>query len=200
MNNQFEMILASVLSGLMGLVPLLVLVLGIASTLGKHRALRTFVPVEAVVVSAQIIVWNNFDSTDYRPAIEYEYEVEGSIYRSTTIWSGTGVQSAYHFLRKTQVQDLLDQYPVGQTVPAFRDPGDPTQAFLIRKHPFLHEHLLTIFFGGFGSLLCFGCSIGFAREAGILWELIGGIGLISVLIAVLFRWLARQAKRNEDKN
>lgn len=63
MNNQFEMILASVLSGLMGLVPLLVLVLGIATTLGKRRALRTFVPVEAVVVSQKLIVHHSFEST-----------------------------------------------------------------------------------------------------------------------------------------
>ena len=128
--EQFEMILASVLSGLMGFIPLLLFVLGIAASRGKSQALRTFVPVEAVVVSQKMIQRNIPDSNpDYRPAIEYEYKVEGSIYRSTNLWSGSGVQSIYHFSLK-KAQRLLDQYPVGQTVPAFRDPADPTQALL----------------------------------------------------------------------
>ena len=149
-------------------VLLLFVVLEIASRVGKRRALQTFVPVEAVVVSQKLIERDNYDSRDYRPAIEYEYAVEGSLYRSTTIWSGTaGVRSYYHFSLKN-AQHLLEQYPVGQTVPAFRDPADPTQAFLIRKHPFLHEHLLTIFWGGFGLLIVFGYAFGFALEAGIL--------------------------------
>jgi hypothetical protein len=121
------------------LVVLLFVVLEIASRVGKHRALQTFVPVEAVVVSQQMIKRDMADSTDYRPAIEYEYEVEGIIHRSTTIWSGTSpVQSVYHFSRQ-KAQHLLDQYPVGQTVQAFRDPVDPTQAFLVRNHPFPHN-------------------------------------------------------------
>ena len=157
-NEQFEMILASVLSGLMGLIPLVLFVLGIASSRGKRQALRTFVPVQAVVVSQKMIQRNNADSTDYRPDIEYEYEVEGSIYRSTNLWSGSGVQSIYHFSLK-KAQHLLDQYPVGQTVRAFRDPADPTQAFLVSDHPsFLHDHLLTMI-GGLPNGL-FGALIG----------------------------------------
>ena len=179
-------------------VLLLLFVLGIASSLGNRRALQTFVPVEAVVVSQKLIVQHNYESTWYRPDIEYEYEVEGSIYRSTILWSGTsGVRTTYHFSLK-KAQHLLDQYPVGQTVQAFRDPADPTQAFLIRKHPFLHQHLLTIFFGGFGLLIVFGYAFGFALEAGVFWELIGGLGLSSVLIAAWFGWRVRQAKRNKD--
>lgn len=197
-NQQFEMILASVLSGLMGLVPLLFFVLGIAASLGKRRALRTFVPVEAVVVSHERNMPESEDSGYYRPAIEYEYEVEGRIYRSTNLWSGTvGVQSVYYFSLK-KVQHLLDQYPVGQTVPAFRDPGDPTQAFLIRDHPFLHEHFLTMV-GAIGLLISYGCAFAFAWEAGVLWALTGGVVLSIVLIAAWFRSQARQAKR-EDKN
>ena len=168
-NEQVGMVIASVLSGLMGLVMLLFFVLGSASSLGKSRALQTFVPVDAVVVSQKIVERHNADSTDYRPDIEYEYAVEGRVYGSTIIWSGTsGVQSVYHFSLK-KAQHLLDQFPVGQIVPAFRDLADPTQAFLLSDHPsFLHEHLLTIV-GGLGALMCFGCAIGFAWEAGILW-------------------------------
>jgi hypothetical protein len=121
------------------LVVLLFVVLEIASRVGKSRALRTFVPVEAVVVSQKLIDDNTGDVTWYIPAIEYQYEVGGIIHRSKTIWSGTSpVQSVYHFSRK-KAQHLLDQYPVGRTVQAFRDPADPTQAFLVRSHPFPHN-------------------------------------------------------------
>lgn len=100
---------------------------------------------------------------------------------------------------------LLDLGPIKscpdrQRVQAFRDPADPTPAFLISKHPFLHEHLFTLCLGGFGLLIVFGYAFGFALDAGVFWELIGGIGLSIVLIAAWIGWRARQAKRNEDKN
>lgn len=194
-----EVLVIVVGSTVVVLVVLLFVVIEIASRMGKRRALQTFVPVEAVVVSQLMIEDNTGDITGYKPAIEYEYEVDGTTHRSTTIWSGASpVQSDYHFSRQ-KAQHLLDQYPVGQTVPAFRDPADPTQAFLIRKHPLLHENLLTLFLGGFGLLIVFGYAFGFALEAHILWELIGGIGLSSVLIAAWFGWRARQAKRNQEK-
>lgn len=185
-NETIGRLMLILMGGTMGLMPLLILVAGVTATIQKRRALRTYVPVDAIVLSQEVVETRGDDATWYKPRIQYAYEVLGVRYRSTNIRSGSS--SEYAFSRK-EAQRIADSYPVGGHIEAFHDPEAPASAFLIKRHPFLHEHLLTLL-GGFGVAFLFGGS----WFLGVFWQLIGAM-LLTVLCIVA--WICWQTRKNK---
>ena len=61
----------------------------------------------------------------YSPAVSYNYDVDGTTYSSDLlgfirVWTDD----------ESDAQGMVQRYPVGQTVTAYYDPGDPSRAVL----------------------------------------------------------------------
>jgi hypothetical protein len=67
-----------------------------------------------------------FDWEDYRPVIEYEYQVDGNSYRGDKIVTGPLVQ----FNWKGPASRLVERYPVGSKVTVYVDASNPRRATL----------------------------------------------------------------------
>jgi hypothetical protein len=68
----------------------------------------------------------NFDWEDYRPVVEYQYEVDGVSYRGDTIAVGPLVQ----FNWKGPATRVIERFPVGASVTVYVDPANPRRASL----------------------------------------------------------------------
>jgi len=67
-----------------------------------------------------------FDWEDYRPVVEYQYEVDGVSYRGDTIVVGPLVQ----FNWKGPATRVIERFPVGASVTVYVDPANPRRASL----------------------------------------------------------------------
>jgi len=65
--------------------------------------------------------------TQYKPRIEYEYEVEGAMYCSKRWTYGRKTRFS-----KRAAQDVANRYPAGKCVGVFYDPRKPKDAVLER--------------------------------------------------------------------
>jgi hypothetical protein len=68
----------------------------------------------------------SFDWEDYRPIVEYEYQVDGKSYRGDKIVIGPLV----HFNWKGPASRLVARYPVGSKVTVYVDASNPRRATL----------------------------------------------------------------------
>jgi hypothetical protein len=78
-----------------------------------------------VVLSSSVDSHRSDDSTTYQAEVLYEYEVSGEKYSSNRIGYGdisTGSPAP--------AQDLVNQYPSGESVTVYVDPEDPSQSVL----------------------------------------------------------------------
>jgi hypothetical protein len=67
-----------------------------------------------------------FDSEDYRPVVEYTYEVDGVAYRGGKIAFGPLIQ----FNWRGPAARAVARYPVGSVVTVYVDPANPRRASL----------------------------------------------------------------------
>jgi len=67
-----------------------------------------------------------FDWEDYRPVVEYQYEVDGVSFRGDTIVVGPLVQ----FNWKGPATRVIERFPVGASVTVYVDPANPRRASL----------------------------------------------------------------------
>jgi hypothetical protein len=67
-----------------------------------------------------------FDWEDYRPVVEYQYEVDGVSYRGDTIVVGPLIT----FNWKGPATRLIERFPVGTAVTVYVDPANPRRASL----------------------------------------------------------------------
>jgi hypothetical protein len=74
-----------------------------------------------------------FCGDDYRPVVEYTYEVDGVTYRGDTIARGLVT-----FNWKGPATRVIEKFPVGARVPVFVDPKYPRQSAL---HPRVDKNL-----------------------------------------------------------
>ncbi len=118
----------------------LFLAVGIWHLWWRVRRINAFAPVSATIISVGIVPrefsspGNDVDGTAtfWAPAVEYEYCVTGTNYRSR-VFSPTDSAFSYAFLAKIKVR----RFSVGQTVTAYYDPQKPADAFLSPAEPFL---------------------------------------------------------------
>jgi hypothetical protein len=122
------------------------LCLGGSRAIGQAHALSTYVPVPATVSSASLRTWvtsgRHGNHTHYKPDISYRYEVDGKAYGSTA------VDAADHDYSSAEARAALARYHVGAHITAYRDPGQPGNAFLIhtcRADPYLLVDVAILF-------------------------------------------------------
>lgn len=180
------------LGGILGTGSLTMIGLGIWAIRSKHRAQQTYLPVDAVVLSHRLVEHRGDGGDTYEPRVEYEYVLDGVTHKSSNVWAGPN--DSYSLWPK-EAQEILDQFPEGQQVEAFCDPGDPEQAFLLHTPP------ASGVFGG--HFVLFFCAVvivillSIAWRVGLFWELIGAHALAVVSAFGWFAWAIRREGKSE---
>jgi hypothetical protein len=82
----------------------------------------TYREVSGTVMKSEV----RFDWEFYSVAIEYEYRIDGTIFRGDKVVKGPLLQ----FNWKGPAQRLADRYPVGAQVTVYVDPADARRAYL----------------------------------------------------------------------
>lgn len=98
----------------------------------RLSAERRYRPVDAIVLSKRVDSMEIPDPEDgpirvYGPAIEYEYMVGGATYRCGTVMSGGSEMRTGRW-----VQRVIARFAIGQTVRAYYNDEEPSQAFLVK--------------------------------------------------------------------
>ena len=110
------------------------IVVGAVREWREVRALRTFRPVSATVLSSDIESVRSTGrspSTTYRPAVRYEYIVAGERHVADRV-------TPLHESRSARwATALARRFVPGATVTAFVNPADPDDAFLVRSRSWL---------------------------------------------------------------
>ncbi len=109
----------------------------------QHRALTTYLPVEATVIWKEIRKRPADKGYDYQPIVAYEYWVNGRRYQSENLLPPIAAHEVNS--NREWAQSVLDEYEVGGKYTAYYDPGDPNSAFLRRRYSFMPGVLLLIF-------------------------------------------------------
>jgi len=100
-----------------------------AIILPEWQVNQVFQETAARVIAKRLGVETTEQVTQYRPELTIRYEVDGETYEQTT----------YDILRwfslsRTEQQELLDQFTVGETYPAWYDPQEPQRVVLVRDY------------------------------------------------------------------
>lgn len=138
------------------------------------QTVETAESTEATVVSSSVAVDRmGSDGPNYRPDVTYEYTVDGESYRSSNVFPTPG---RLWRSDRSWARDVVADYPDGETVTAYYDPDDPSQAFLVADR----TPLIPLVMVGIGGLATVG-------------SLATGIAA-----AVLFLFLSRNAGDGES--
>lgn len=115
------------------------------------RAVNTFEQTEATVVSSD--VRSGTDTGEYYVEVDYEYTVDGETYDSSNVYPGPGQVSK----SRIDAEDVVENYPEGETVTAYYNPEDPSESFLIKQRNTTMPMLMV----GMGALtgLAFGTAL-----------------------------------------
>jgi hypothetical protein len=115
-----------------------------------NRAVETAEPTEATVTSSSVAVDRmGSDGPNYRPDVTYEYAVDGNTYRSSNVFPTPG---RLWRSDRSWARDVVADYPEGETVTAYYDPDDPSQAFLVDDR----TPLIPLVMVGLGGLAAVG--------------------------------------------
>ena len=104
---------------------------------------------EATVLSSEVDVEvrNDPDSSGrertYYPEVTYEYTVDGQTYESSNVMPGPGRSST----GENRAESLVEDHPEGETVTAYYDPENPSNAFLVKN-----QQLLFLGIAAFGGI------------------------------------------------
>ena len=119
----------------------------------QHRALRTFLPVDATIVSSQVVPEDG--GKYFRPQIRYTYSLSGQFFESFRLYPLNG-QDGARGTNRDEADGLVRRYPVGSKATAYYDPANPAQSFLLRAaefFPYMGLIYLDIFLAGAASWL-----------------------------------------------
>ncbi|MFB6193913.1 MAG: DUF3592 domain-containing protein [Halobaculum sp.] len=109
---------------------------GWTSYQGEHDRIENATTVEAEITTAETYRQegeghgeNGEYGVDVRPALGFEYEYEGETYESDNKYPPSeGIDRRYE--SAAAAEEYLDGYAEGDTVTAYVDPDDPSEAFL----------------------------------------------------------------------
>lgn len=102
----------------------------------QERALRSYESTDATVIGTDVDREvdrdpdpGDPDSVTYTPIVEYRYRVDGQTYTARNVYpGGTGSRSD-----RGWAQGVVDDYRQGETVTAYYDPDDPSEAYLVQQ-------------------------------------------------------------------
>ena len=107
--------------------------------------------VSGVITKSEV----EFCGEDYRPVVEYTYEVDGVTYKGDTIAKGLVT-----FNWKGPAARMIEKFPVGATVPVFVDPKNPRQSAL---HSHFDKNLPIFLICSLGFLVLFILVLAFGK-------------------------------------
>ena len=97
----------------------------------QHRAIQTYVQVDAKVLSSKVTSYRGSKSgVHYIPKITYEYKVNGASYQSSEL------KAVYVWGDQDWANEVVALYPPGRTCHAFYNPAKPDEAILLRSYSF----------------------------------------------------------------
>lgn len=117
------------------------------------HASETFLPVQAKVLESEVKSRTRDGKTSYRPYIRYRFEVDGQGYKSSRYAFFNSSMSS-----RARAEEIVAAHPVGSTVTAYYNPGNPKKAVLDNAPP--DATLVLIFFGVFGVIALFIIGVG----------------------------------------
>lgn len=94
--------------------------------------------VDATVVSSGVVDNSNTggdDAKDYTVRVEYRYTYDGETYTSENLCPGAGTGCAPASDFRTDVQEFVDDHAEGDTVTAYVQPSNPSNAYLVDSGP-----------------------------------------------------------------
>jgi hypothetical protein len=100
---------------------------GVALT-REYQRLATWQPIQARVLDKRVDTHVDSDGNTYRPVVNYRYEVNGRTYTSSRTLPINESRSGRWAYR------VIERFAIGGTYTAWYDPGDPSNAFLVRSH------------------------------------------------------------------
>jgi hypothetical protein len=103
------------------------IVVGATQVLHQADCLQHYVPVSAHVVAVAIKSHAGKHGSSYSPCVSYTYEVNEHRY------SGSQVQIIEHSSSRAWAEAVVERFPVGATVTAYRSPAAPGSAFLVHE-------------------------------------------------------------------
>ena len=174
------------LSVIVGLASLLFLAIGAFVFWSARKAEARFLPVQAKILSKRLASDAVTDEDGpigvSGPVIEYEYKVNGEPFRCNVVMSGGQEKRS----NNRWAEKILRQHDVGQTITAYYDPTNPSQAFLVKGN----RGFVPYFLVGFGS-------VGLAL-AGVFANVAGHLTAYIVTVIVIgiagVSWLALQLR------
>jgi hypothetical protein len=116
--------------------------------LESSEAADTYEPTNATVLSSHVEETTDDveDTPTYRPAVTYEYTVDGETYRSSNVLPGPGLTSRSD---RGWARGIVADHPEGATVTAYYDSEGPSNAFLVRDD----QQFLPLVFAGTGVVI-----------------------------------------------
>jgi hypothetical protein len=126
----------------------------------QGERIDSYEEVDATVLSSAVDVERRNDPDDgtdrtYYADITYEYTVDGETYESSNVMPGPGRSSS----GENRAENIVADYPEGETVTAYYDPDDPSNAFLVKN-----RQLLFLGMAGFGGLFSLFGVFGLVRK------------------------------------
>lgn len=119
--------------------------------LEQGERIDSYESTEATVLSSEIAEHLSSSgegtSRTYSPEITYEYTVDGRTYEGSNVLPGSGET------RKGEnwARGIVENHPEGETVTAYYDPQNPSNAFLVEN-----RERMYLFVAGVGGLLALG--------------------------------------------
>ena len=113
---------------------------------------KSWEPVDATVLSSEVLTHYGDDGNTYSIEIAYEYQVEGRLLRGNRYQFMGGSSSGYQGKRA-----VVEQYPVGKEITIYVNPAEATESVINRE--FTSEMwfgLIPLVFFGSGLLMLFG--------------------------------------------
>lgn len=111
--------------------------------------LRSWLPVEATVISTNVVSHSSKDGRTYSPLVVYNYSVNGRTYTSRHTLPISESRSGHW------AYNVIARFTPGQHYTAWFNPGDPSDAFIVRAH----STVAVVFFGIGLILFIFGVAL-----------------------------------------
>lgn len=105
---------------------------GLVGAGGQWRAIRRARSTEGRVLRSEPVeleLLSRSWRSDFEPAVEYRYRVDGQEYEGEVVWPGP-IRPHGATGQRRSVERFLDDYPDGETVTVYYDPVDPSRSFL----------------------------------------------------------------------
>ena len=131
-------------------VPGIFALVGIALAINQRHVIKTYQPIQAIVLSRHIATISDRHGDTYKPVVRYAYTINGNRYTSQRV---NIMQDSASY---SWAERVVDRYPVGRKCKAWYDPQRPQEAVLDRSASFIPSGLmlftLPFFAVGFGVL------------------------------------------------